>query len=275
MTNRPLLSLAALTVLELPPWEQIRVAAEAGFDAVGIRLLPAAEGEPHQTLLGQPQRLLKTQRALADTGMRVVDIEILRLKPETDVRRDYQAVLELGAKLGADSVLVAGNDPSEQRTVDNFAALCELAAGYQLYPHLEFMPWTGVVNLLQAQRITANVRAMGHTNACLLIDPFHLNRSNSELLDVAKIPAGWMRYAQLCDIAGPVPEDMAEIIHQARNERCFPGEGDVDLQRLLQCLGANLPLSLEVPTEALRRQGVTPLARAQRALTSALAVLAV
>ena len=33
-----------------------------------------------------------------------------------------------------------------------------------------------------------------------------------------------MRYAQLCDVAGPVPADMDEILRQARNERRFPGD---------------------------------------------------
>ncbi|BFM09765.1 sugar phosphate isomerase/epimerase family protein [Halioxenophilus aromaticivorans] len=273
MSSKPIISLAALTVLELPPWEQIRVAAQAGFDAVGIRLLPAAEGEPHQTLLGQPQRLKQTKKALADTGLRVIDIEILRLKPNTDVRQDYEEVLALGAELGADSVLVAGNDDSEARTIDNFAKLCELSLTYNLFPHLEFMPWTGVVNLPQARRIVQAVRQQGHNNACMLIDPFHLNRSHSAITEVAKIPPGWMRYAQLCDIAGPPPSDMDEIIRQARNERCFPGQGDVDLKQLLMCLPADLPLSLEVPTEALRQQGVPPLERAQRAIEAALSLL--
>ncbi len=223
--------------------------------------------------MGQTQRLNLTKQALANTGLNVVDIEIVRLKPDTDIKQDYEAVLALGAELGADSVLVAGNDDCQARTIDHFAQLCELSQGYGLYPHLEFMPWTGVVDLPQARTIVSAVRNMGISNACMLIDPFHLNRSASEILDVAKLPPGWMRYAQLCDIAGPRPTDMQEIIREARNERCFPGQGDVDLKRLLQCLPGDIPLSLEVPTETLRQKGVSPTERAQRAIEAALSLL--
>ena len=39
--KRPI-GLAALTVLELSPAEQISVAADAGYDFVGLRLIPVA-----------------------------------------------------------------------------------------------------------------------------------------------------------------------------------------------------------------------------------------
>ena len=48
---------------------------------------------------------------------------------------------------------------------------------------------------------------------------------------------------------------MAEILRQARNERRFPGDGDCDLPGLLQCLPANIALSLEFPTLQLLEQG--------------------
>jgi hypothetical protein len=38
--NMRTLSLAALTVLDVPPPEQVRIAAQTGFTHVGLRLLP-------------------------------------------------------------------------------------------------------------------------------------------------------------------------------------------------------------------------------------------
>ena len=75
-----------------------------------------------------------------------------------------------------------------------------------------------------------------------------------------------MRYMQLCDVAGPTPDDMQEILRQARNERRFPGDGDCDLLGLLRVLPKDIPLSLEIPCVALQAQGVSAEQRAQWAI---------
>ncbi len=265
----PTFSLAALTVLELSPPDMVEVAARAGYAAVGLRLIPATPEEHHYPLVSDTSLRRQTRQRLRETGLKVLDIEILRLKPDSDVTRDFHEVLEIGAELGASEVLVAGNDDDEMRTIDNFAALCELAHPLGLHPHLEFMPWTGVKNLVDAHRIVAAAREAGHDNACLLVDAFHLNRSASRLEDLVRVPPDWLRYVQLCDVAGPIPDSMEAILHEARQQRCFPGDGDIDLEALLATLPAGRPLSLEIPTESLRRQGVTPLERARRALDKA------
>ena len=82
------------------------------------------------------------------------------------------------------------------------------------------------------------------------------------------MPRHWIRYAQLCDVAGPRPDSMDEIIRQARQARCFPGDGDIDLAGLLAVLPPDIPLSLEVPTQALRERGVSALERARGALVA-------
>jgi len=260
--SQRIFSLAALTVLELSPPEMVEVAARAGYSHVGLRLVPATPEEQHFPLLKDAHLRRHTLAKLRDTGIQVLDIEILRLKPETKVR-DFEAILEIGAEFCASELLIAGNDPEQSRLTDNFAALCELAAGYSLHPHLEFMPWTDVPNLARAIQI---VQRAGQTNGHVLVDAFHFNRSGSALEDLQQLPAQAWRYAQLCDVAGPCPDDMAEILRQARNERRFPGEGDCDLLGLLRSLPAQLPLSLEIPTRQLLEQGVSALERAQMAL---------
>ena len=270
----PRFSLAALTVLELSPPEMVAVAAEAGYDAVGLRLIPATPEERHFPLVNDRDLLRRTQQALRDTGLKVLDIEILRLKPETHIVEEFAHILDIGAELGASEVLVAGNDEDLVRTQDNFAQLCELAKSRGLHPHLEFMPWTGVKNLEQAASVVGNVRGSGVNNACLLVDAFHFNRSASRLETLASVPPEWLRYVQLCDVAGPIPSDMNEILRQARQERCFPGDGDIELISLLHALPRDIPISLEIPTEGLRQQGVSALERAQRALTKTRELLA-
>jgi sugar phosphate isomerase/epimerase len=269
MTDR-IFSLAALTVLELSPPDMVEAAARAGYSHVGLRLVPATEQEQHFPLVADAGLRRQTQARLRDTGIKVLDLEILRLKPETCVA-DFEPILALGAELGGTELLVAGNDPDEARLTERFAALCDLAARYGIHPHLEFMPWTDVRDLRQAMRVVANA---DRANGCVLVDAFHFNRSGSSLDDLAQLAPQRMRYAQLCDVAGPVPAEMDEILRQARNERRFPGEGDADLVGLLRGLPPSVPLSLEIPTRQLLEQGMSGEQRARMALEKAMAVLA-
>lgn len=274
ITSGTTFSLAALTVLELSPPEMIEVASQAGYDAVGLRLLPATPEEHHFPLASDSALLRRTQQTLRNTGIKVLDIEILRLKPETQVVAEFAHILDIGAELGASEVLVAGNDNDLNRTIDHFAQLCELAKPRGLNPHLEFMPWTGIKNLKHAAMVVGAARQQGYDTACLLIDAFHFNRSASSLDTLANVPPEWLRYVQLCDVAGPIPDNMDEILHQARQARCFPGDGDIELISLLNALPRDIPYSLETPTEGLRQQGVSALERAQLALTKTRQLLA-
>ena len=268
MTDR-IFSLAALTVLELSPPETVEAAARTGYSHVGLRLVPATPEEHHFPLVTDAGLRRQTRERLRDTGVKVMDIEILRLKAETRVA-DFIPILDVGAEFGATDVLVAGNDGDEARLTDNFATLCDLAAPYGIHPSLEFMPWTDARDLTQAVRIVENAR---RANGGVLVDAFHFNRSASRLEDLAAVAPARLRYAQLCDVAGPRPDDMDEILRQARNERRFPGDGDSDLLGLLRTLPADIPLSLEIPTRQLMEQGVSALERARMARDKARSLL--
>ena len=50
--NMRTLSLAALSLLDVPPPEQVRIAARTGFTHVGLRLLPATPADPDYDMLG-------------------------------------------------------------------------------------------------------------------------------------------------------------------------------------------------------------------------------
>lgn len=267
--SQRIISLAALTVLELSPPDMVDVAARAGYSHVGLRTEPATPEEHHYPILRDAELRRQTKARLRDTGIKVLDIEILRLKPDTRVA-DFIPHLEFGADFGATELLVAGNDPDEQRVAEHFAELCDLAAPFGIHPHMEFMPWTDCRSLSEARRL---IERAGRANGCVLIDAFHFDRSGSRLEEIASLSSSRMRYAQLCDVMGPTPADMAEILRQARQERCFPGDGDCDLLGLLKHLPAGLPLSLEIPTQRLLEQGISALQRAQMAMDKTRSVL--
>jgi sugar phosphate isomerase/epimerase len=273
------ISLAALTVLELSSPDRVTCAALAGFSHIGMRLLPAKHTELQHDLIGNTPQLREVEQRLADTGVRVLDVEIFRIKPDTRVA-DYEAAMATAARLRASDLLVAGNDPVESRLTNSFAAFCELASRYGLRANLEFMPWTDAKDLTQAARIVANAQAgaaagaatVATCNAGVLIDPFHFSRSRSRIEDIAQVPLAHWHYLQFCDVLAAVPPSMEEILAQARAERLFPGEGELDLLGLLRALPSHLPISVEVPTHTLARS-MPALARARRARAATQAVL--
>ena len=264
------ISLAALTALELAPPELVSTAAAAGYSHVGVRLIPATPTEPQHPMVGDTAMVRETRARLDATGVAVLDVEIFRLKPETDVGRDYRAAIETGAWLGAKHMLVAANDADESRLVDNLAAIADLAAGFGMAVHLEFMPWTDAKDLNAAARIVAKA---ARANAHILVDAFHLSRSRSRIEDIASIPPQRFRYAQLCDVPAAIPPTTDAILAEARGERRFPGEGDLDLPALVRALPPGIPLSLEVPTLTLAKT-VPALERVRRALAGARKVIA-
>jgi sugar phosphate isomerase/epimerase len=266
--SRPI-SLAALTVLELTPPDMVSCAAEAGFSHVGIRLIPATPTEPQYELVGGTPLVREIERRLQDTGVRVLDVEIFRLKPETRVA-DYEAAIATAARLGAVQLLVAGNDPDERRLTERFGGFCDLAARYGIGASLEFMPWTDARDLTQGARIVENA---GRDNGGLLIDAFHLSRSRSRIEDIATVPAKRLQFMQICDAPAAIPPTMDAILAEARAERLFPGEGGVDLVALLRVVPRDIPLSVEVPTHALAGT-MGAVERARRALAATNATLA-
>lgn len=246
------IGLAPLTALDVPHVEFVSVAAEAGYDCIGLRLVPVA-GQP----FSHPLDAGAIERRLRDTAMRVLDVEVFRLEAATDVT-GFEPALAAAQRLGASEILVHGADADPGRLADAFAKLCELAARHHLNANLEPMPWVDVSNAATAKRI---LHAAGKNNAALLVDAIHFFRAGDRFAD---LNGARLRYAQLCDAPTDRPADMQEIIRQARSDRLFPGEGGLDLKGLLAALPADLPLSLEVPVA----RKLPPLERARRALSA-------
>ncbi|MFZ2950973.1 MAG: sugar phosphate isomerase/epimerase [Desulfuromonadaceae bacterium] len=243
---KPTFAMACLTALNLTPPQAVSVAAKLGYDGIGIRLLPAGPGGIAYPLMDNSSLLKETLACMADTGVKVSDLEMIRVNDTFDAEL-YRGFLEVGAKLGAKAILVAGDDPDQSRLIANFAALCRISAPYGMTCDLEFMPWTHVPDLASAKQVVGKAAC---ENGGILIDALHFARSNSRLSELDDIPRGWLHYAQLCDAPGEVPAETSALIHTARCERLLPGEGGIDLSALFRRLPADLPVSLEIPNDA-------------------------
>jgi sugar phosphate isomerase/epimerase len=264
-----LLSLAHLSVLELTPPEVVSCAAAAGFDACNLRLSPAREGEQQHPMIGDTPMLRETLRRLNDTGLKVLDIEVVWLKPDT-VAVGYEGVFATAARLEAKHMIVAGGDPSLDRAAANFAAVCETARPYGLTMVLEFMIWSEIKTLQTALEI---LKKSVQPNAGILVDALHADRSGLDLRALRSVDPALLPYMQICDApaASPPPD---RIIHEARFDRLPPGEGGLALVPLLGALPQRIDISVETPEIGAAGQQ-PPLERARRLKAATLQVLAV
>jgi sugar phosphate isomerase/epimerase len=240
-------SLAHLTVLRLTPPEMIRVAARTGYQTVGLRLIGATDAGPAYPLMRDAAMLRETKVAIAETGVGVLDLEFIRITPETDVN-SLEPFMATGAELGARHVITAPYDPDLSRLADRLAAIAELAARYGLGAVLEFFPWTVVPTLDAAVDV---VEAAKRADIGILVDTLHFNRSGSRLEQLEGIPASRLPFMHVAD--APVQDSYSteELLRAGRAERLPPGEGAIDIKAIIDHMPRGIPLALEVPMTAM------------------------
>lgn len=262
----PPLALAHLTALDVGPPAWFDLAAAAGYQKVGLRILPAVPGALHYPL--DRATVTAWRRRMADTGIGVHDVEFVPLTPGLPVEA-LRPTLALAAELGAHRLNCSGDDPDDERLVECFARLCDLAAGYGLGVDLEFMRFRTVGTLEHALDI---VTRAARPNGRLLVDLLHLYRSGGTPRMLASVPAPALGSVQLCDALRRDPGD-AGLAAEARQGRLFPGEGELPLRAYLEALPPGLPIGVEVPS-ATSHPALDASARAARAATTARQLLA-
>jgi sugar phosphate isomerase/epimerase len=256
-----LVSLAHLTVLDLAPPEMIRLAARTGYGAVGLRLIAVTETTAGYPLMDDPAALRATKAALAATGLRVLDIEFVRITPEIDLDA-LEPFLAAGAELGARYVIAAPYDPDLARLADRLAVLSDRAEPYGLRPVLEFFPWTDVPDLAAATQV---VEAAGRPGLGILVDTLHFDRSGSRLDELAALDRSLLPFLHLCDAPVHPPYTTDDLLHAGRAERLPPGKGGIDIASILRAMPPDAPVALEVPMRAtMSRHGAEAVATLAR-----------
>lgn len=264
--SRPI-SLAHLTAVELAPPEMIRLAARVGYDAVGLRLIRVTPDTPGYPLMQDAGLMAATLAALQDTGLRVQDVEFVRVNPDFEVAA-LAPFLEAAARLGAGQVICAPYDPDLARLADHLGQMAEACHAHGLQAVLEFFPWTPVPDLA----IALDVAEAAGPRLGLLVDTLHFNRSGSRIADLARaLPR--MPFVHLCDAPVQQSYTTEELFFAGRVERLPAGAGQIPLAPILRALPDDMPVGVEVPMTALSRaEGVEVAVR--RALEGTRAFLA-
>lgn len=237
------LSLAYLTVPDAKPQDVVILAKEIGFTHVGLRLLPAIDGEIVYPIMTELKLLNETLAALKGTGVKIADIEIIRINEKISVNQ-FDKFFEYASKLGAENITVVGDDANTNRLISKFIQLCEKAKQYNLFLNLEPISWTKVNTLELAITVLKNSNQI---NSGILIDTFHISRMNTPLEHLKDLKKEWLRIIQVSDAPMNFTNEQSKIRCEARTARLMPGQGDLPIEDILKYMPSESIISVEVP----------------------------
>jgi sugar phosphate isomerase/epimerase len=246
----------------LPFVERARACAAAGYAGIGIHW------RDYRALRESGMTDQDLRAILNDYGMRHVEVEFL-LRWFADgaagvqARADEDTLYHMTDVFSARGMFLSGNLvpanvlPIEQLE-EKFRALCLRAAARGVNVGVEPVAWSDVRGVEDALRL---IEHSGARNSGLVLDPWHLYRCGFDYKELLTIPFGRILAVQLDDasatVLGTLPEDGV-------NSRLLPGEGAarvVDFVEILLKIGADIPLSVEVLSDAQRARSAAEAAR--------------
>ncbi|BFK75809.1 hypothetical protein I3500192B8_02980 [Acidaminococcus intestini] len=237
-------SLAHLGYLSLTPPQLIYLAKGAGYDYASIRIiLLGVKGEVNYDLSKNSELFALTKQAIEDTGIGIHDIELAKISDESNVL-NYESAFEAAAKLNVHHVISSIWTDNEPFYLEQFAKLCDLAAQYHINVGLEPVSFASISTLKQALDI---IRTVDRTNAKILMDTLHFHRSGVKLDEIKEAPKDLFDFAHICDAPREIPLEKEALIHTARDERLYVGEGGIDIADMAKCMRSDTVFSIELP----------------------------
>ncbi len=146
-----------------------------------------------------------------------------------------------------------------EAAAERFAALCDRAAAHGLLVAIEFLPWTGIPDPATAWEIC---RMAGRRNGGLLVDSWHYFHSGADAATLRCVPPDQIVAIQFDD-APRMAASQTDMLYDTLH-RCAPGKGVfplIDFVRLLDQIGVNAPISVEIISP---QQQELPIAEAAR-----------
>ncbi|MEV5439924.1 TIM barrel protein [Streptomyces sp. NPDC052682] len=232
--------------------EKLTAAARAGFD--GVELFE------NDLLAGSlsPEDVRARAAALGltiDLYQPLRDVEAAPQERFARSLRRAEHTFQVMRRLGTGMLLVCSNVSADAADDDALAArqlrtLAERAAAHGIRVAYEALAWGRHVRTYDhAWRI---VEQADHPALGVCLDSFHILSRGSDPAGIEHIPAEKIFFLQLAD--APLPA--MDVLHWSRHHRCFPGQGGLDVARLLRHVaraGYEGPLSLEVFNDVFRQ----------------------
>jgi len=243
-------SLAYLTIPGTNPMEQIKIAAEAGYDSVSLRTIPMHLPNEPEFVMEKDEALFKaTKAALKEYNMPLMDIELARVRPDLDIA-EYEPAFEKAAELGATDVLGSIWTRDKAFYIEKAGRIADMAKQYGLCYNVEFLPWAGVRNLQEAITL---MDILNKDNIFIMVDTLHAGRAGVTAAELLRTDKKYFRFIHLCDgPAGPDGDPVLDnikddlMLFTAREGRMYVGEGVMDVAGMVAAI-PGAPLSIELP----------------------------
>ena len=226
------LNMSTIRGQELSVPDQIKVAADAGYDAIepwirDIRKFVESGGS-----------LADLKKQLDDSGLTVesaigfakwiVDDDAVRAKAMEEARADMELLKSIGGKriaappIGAHKA--AGPDLATIAT--RYRKLLELGAELGVTPQLELWGFSKTLSRLGELAYVAT--EAGHPDACVLPDFYHIYKGGSDFAGLKMIEASRMHVFHINDYpADPSRESIGD------EHRVYPGDGVCELPKII------------------------------------------
>jgi sugar phosphate isomerase/epimerase len=214
---------------------------------------------------------------LDDHGIRAAELEFLQDWWHDDERGRraranealfYAAADALGSRhINVGSAGPRGTLPGLEIMAERFAAVCDRAADHGLLVAFEFLPWSDVPDASAASRL---VGLADRKNGGILIDTWHYFRGAADPAQVRAVPADRFFVVQFDD-ADAV--QLGGYMEDTTRRRRLPGQGSFDLIgfiRMLDEMGVNAPVSVEILSDEQRSRAVDEAARLAHDTTRAI-----
>ncbi len=242
------LNMSTIKIGKHPIREQLKIAAEAGYDSVELWLRDV------ETFTKSGGKLSDLRKEIVDLGLTVdsaiafgqwvVDDDAKRAAGLEQCKRDMGIVAELGGKHIAAPPSGATNLPKLDLSdaAERYAALCEVGKVEGVAAQLEL--WGFSDNLSTLAEVLFVAAASGHADACILLDVYHLYKGGNDFQNVGLVPAQKMPCLHMNDYPAQPPRASIKDEH-----RVFPGDGVAPIPQILTTLfkgGFSGTLSLEL-----------------------------
>ncbi|MEZ6136651.1 MAG: sugar phosphate isomerase/epimerase family protein [Pirellulaceae bacterium] len=232
---------------ELPIRQQLKIAADAGYDAVELWVRDIDK------YVSEGGKLGDLHKEIADLGLSVessiafgkwiVDNDVERAAGLAQSKRDMETVRAIGGLRIAAPPVGATNQPGLdlQAAADRYRALLEVGRECEVLPQIEL--WGFSKNLSTLAEVLYIAAAANDADACILLDVYHMYKGGSDFSNIGLVPGAKMHCLHINDYPD-MPRDQIND-----KDRVYPGDGIAPLGKILKSLvagGFSGTLSLEL-----------------------------
>ncbi len=231
------LNMSTINGGQVPVEEQLKIAAEAGYDAVELWLRDIAtfteSGGKLSDLAKQIQDLgLGVDSAIA-FGAWIADDDQQRSEGLDQCKRDMEIIRALGGRRIAAPPSGATKEPklNLDAAAERYRRLLEVGEQCEVTPQVEL--WGFSKNLSTLAEVLYVAAAANHPTACVLLDVYHMYKGGSDFSNIGLVPGSKMHCLHMNDYPAKPPR--AEI---ADKDRVYPGDGVAPIEKILKSLVA-------------------------------------